>query len=796
MIEKFKNSISPELSAILKSVSPMLAKEQGRKTVFPRDVIVSFFQEDIPVIKKTIEKYHIDRDSILDELLGLQVASNKQRMSKKGGIDNSVIFILQGADRIVSQLEHPCINIEHVVYSFLIYQGKSKPTNQIKSVLNKFGIYESSFKKIIIDDKKDSYDILDNIFKNFVEEETGIKKTSNIRKTKYKGISVEEFDEKISVLCNNLIKSGFIENLNDSVIKSKEKFIGREDELERCIRILLRKKKRNVIIIGESGTGKTSLVEGLATMIVSGNVPEKFKNTDIFSVNLGNIISGTKYRGQFEERMKNVIYFMEKANTLDKNIIMFIDEIHTICKTGSAEGAIDASSMLKPLLAKGEIQCIGTSTLEDYRKNIIKDSALMRRFSTIFLEEPSAEETKFILKSVKKEYERFHDVKIDDYIIDDIVYLSETYIKNRNFPDKAFDVLDEACTNLSSKGISGELTSDIIYNIISDMTSIPVTTVCGKEKEILSNLENKLSDCVIGQKEAIFTLSNAIKRSRIGLKDPNKPIGTFLFLGPTGTGKTLLTKTLSETLFGKDKIIRLDMSEYMDKMSVSKITGSSPGYVGYDDGSRFAEEVRKRPYSVILLDEIEKAHKEVLNVFLQIFDEGRMTDSVGRLVDFRNTIIIMTSNLATAELGKQSIGFDSKTNDKDTKKSQKFLMEKVKGYFNPEFINRLDEVIIFNNIKEEDVENIFNIEIKKSIDRISKMDIDLEISNKAKRFICKEGYSEKYGARPMARTIQKYIETPFSCKILSDEIKPGDIVYLDTEDDETISFSNKKRKED
>ena len=370
----------------------------------------------------------------------------------------------------------------------------------------------------------------------------------------------------------------------------------------------------------------------------------------------------------------------------------------------------------------------------------------------------------------KDEYENFHGIKISDEIVQQIVESSDRYMKNRSFPDKAFDILDESCSKMTSDGESGDLNENVVFSIVSESTGIPITTVCGEEKATLSNLKESLSKIIVGQEGAIDTISNAIKRARLGLKDPQKPIGNFIFLGPSGVGKTLLSKSLSEILFGKDRLIRLDMSEYMGKESVNKITGSSPGYIGYEDGSKLAEEIRKRPYSVLLLDEIEKAHKDVLNVFLQILDEGRMTDSFGRLVDFRNTIIIMTSNLATAELSKKSMGFEADSPNSDPKIAEKFLMEKVGKYFSPEFINRLDETVIFNKITKENVFKIFDLEFDKTEERIEGIGLKTSVTEKAKKFLCEKGYDEKYGARPMVRAIQQYLETPLASKVLSGEI--------------------------
>ena len=775
MIEKLNNELSPELYEIINQKAIAYAKGQNRDIIQVKDIVLCFFgqQNDIPIISVLLNKFNINRSKIYSEILKLDVKAKPN--IKKQLIDSSTSYILQFADRIVSNLEHPYIGIEHVLLAFLEYTGKSEPIKQIKSVLNQNSITPISFRRSIIECKKESYNLLEEIFK---EQKPRIHTTKNPQQ-----------NERQDKIREALIANGYIENLNETVKRSKEKFIGREKELGRCVRILLRKKKRNVIVIGETGTGKTAFVECLSNKINEGTVPEQLKDTIIYSVHLGNIIAGTKFRGQFEERMKNVMAFFEQE-TASNPIIMFFDEIHTVCHTGMAEGAINASSIMKPVLLRGKVQCIGTTTFEDYRKNFLSDTALSRRFSNLFLDEPLPKEVVCMMASIKKEYESFYGISVNEEVAEYIVSASEKYIKNKNFPDKAIDVLDESCSKaLADKSQSG-LTKEIVSEVISEMTGVPISTVCGEEKKTLKILEEKLSKAIIGQEKAIQTVSNSIKRARLGLKDPNKPIGVFLFLGPTGTGKTLTAKTLADILFGENRMIRLDMSEYMDKTSVNKITGSAPGYVGYDEGSKLAEEIRKRPYSVVLLDEIEKAHPDVLNVFLQIFDEGRMTDNVGRFVDFRNTIIIMTSNLATAQLAKEkTMGFFQTEIMKDQKAAEDFLMDKVGKFFKPEFINRLDDVVIFNRIAKEKVFEIFDLEFGKLEKRLNKLNYKAQISNEAKIFLCEKGYNDEFGARPIIRVIQTQIETPFSNEIFLDNIEPGDSVLIDlNEEKETIFF--------
>ena len=786
MIDKLNNEISPELYEIIHQKAIVYARSQGRSSIQPKDLALSFFgKENIPVVDLIIKKFEAEKEDIFKELMSVKV---KVKAAKKDQLlDTTASYLLQSADRIVTHLQHPFISIEHVVLAFIEYSGKSESIKQIKNILRKFGMTGISFRRSIIENKKEAYNLLDEIFKEG-KPKINNKRTFNDNEKTH---STDERDQKIK---ESLMGYGFIDNLNEIVKTNKESFVGRETETERCIRVLLRKKKRNVIIVGETGTGKTALVEGLATKINEGNVPNRIKGAVIYSVHLGNIIAGTKFRGQFEERMKNVIGFIEKESK-EKNVIIFFDEIHTICNTGSAEGAINASSILKPVLSKGVVQCIGTTTLEDYRKHILPDSALSRRFSNVFLEEPQVEEVVEMMKFIKKEYEEYYKISISNEIVEYIVEVSDKYIKNKNFPDKAIDILDESCSKLiSDESGNAELNKEIIADIISEMTGVPITTVCGEEKKTLKILEENLSSFIIGQNSAIQKVSNSIKRARLGLKDPEKPIGVFLFLGPTGTGKTLLSKTLAENLFGKNRIIRLDMSEYMDKTSVNKLTGSAPGYVGYDDGSRFAEEIRKRPYSVLLLDEIEKAHPDVQNVFLQIFDEGRMTDSLGRLVDFRNVIVIMTSNLATSELANhRKMGFMENNTADDPKAAEEFLREKTEKFFRPEFLNRLDDIIIFNKILESQMPDIFDIEFDKLKKRLLKIGYEIDVDENVKTFLCKEGYSEKYGARPIIRAIQKHVETPLANEFFNDAISPGDkiLASFNTESKKII-FNGKK----
>ena len=621
--------------------------------------------------------------------------------------------------------------------------------------------------------------------------------------------------------------------------------IGREKEIERVIEILSRRTKNNPCLIGEPGVGKTAVVEGLAQMIKENNVPEILKNKRVVSLDIASMIAGAKYRGDFEERLKKSLQEIKTAS----NVILFIDEIHTIVGAGSAEGAMDAANILKPLLSRGEIQVIGATTLNEYRKYIEKDSALERRFQSVIVEEPSIEDTIQILRGLKDKYEAHHKVKITDEAIKEATVLSERYITDRFLPDKAIDLIDEACSKVKIKSLTKpesfknlekeldkkskekeeaiisqnfekaakirdeekELKAKIskqdekwkkqennkeisigkeeICEVVSNWTKIPVTKLTQTESDKIKNLDKELKKRVIGQDEAIDVLSRAIKRARVGLKDINRPIGSFMFLGPTGVGKTELTKALALNMFGSENaMIRLDMSEYIEPHSVSKLIGSPPGYVGYDDGGQLTEQVRRKPYSIILFDEIEKAHPDVFNILLQILDDGRLTDSNGRTVNFKNTVIIMTSNTGARNITEtKSIGFINKDDGSASyERAKAEVMNELKKTFRPEFLNRLDEIIIFNKLGKEAIEKIASIMLNEFADKLKQREITVKIDKSIIEYIVKVGFDDVYGARPLKRAVQSKVEDKFAEELLDGKIKDKDKITLKAKDNNVI----------
>ncbi|MBR2063398.1 MAG: ATP-dependent Clp protease ATP-binding subunit [Bacteroidales bacterium] len=549
--------------------------------------------------------------------------------------------------------------------------------------------------------------------------------------------------------------------------------VGREDEIQRVIQILGRRRKNNPMLVGDPGVGKSAIVEGIAIKIVTGDIPPALADKRLVSLDLGSIVAGTKYRGDFEKRLKSIIN--EVAASPD--VILFIDEFHTIVGAGGASGSLDAANMLKPALARGDIQCIGATTLEEFRKIVEKDGALDRRFQKIIVEHTDIPQSISILDRLKTNYEKHHNVIYMDDAIEACVRMSDRYITDRCLPDKAIDAMDEAgsMVRLKNPRKTGRVTAEDVATVISKMTGIPSGRIAEGEGSKLMKMKEKLQSRIIGQDDAVDKVVRAIRRNRAGIKDPGKPIGTFLFFGPTGVGKTELAKALAEYLFdSEENMVRLDMSEYMEKFNVSRLIGAPPGYVGFEEGGQLSERVRRKPYCVVLLDEVEKAHPDVFNILLQVMDEGRLTDSNGRTVSFRNTIVIMTSNVGSRELEEYGSGVGFSTSGRNIRNNRKSVLEKaVRKAFPPEFINRVDEQIFFNSLTREDIEKIIDIELKGLRKRVKEAGYDLTITPSAKRFVAEDGYDPSYGARPLKRAIQKHIEDPVSEHIIMSRMLSG-----------------------
>jgi ATPases with chaperone activity, ATP-binding subunit len=667
-----------------------------------------------------------------------------------------------------------------------------------------------------------------------------------------------QFQQQRRQAGNTKSKTPVLDNFGRDITKMAElgnldPIVGREEEIERVSQILSRRKKNNPILIGEPGVGKTAIVEGLALRIVQRKVSRVLFDKRVISLDLAALVAGTKYRGQFEERMKAIMNELEK----NRDVILFIDEIHTIVGAGGASGSLDASNIFKPALARGDLQCIGASTLDEYRMYIEKDGALDRRFQKVLIEPPSVEETITILNNIRAKYEDFHNVTFDQEAVEACVKLSDRYMTDRLLPDKAIDVMDEVGARVHLKNINvpqnvldlekkieeikqeknkvvksqrfeeaaalrdkekrlGEelekakadweeeskhkrypITEEHIAEVVSMMTGIPVMRMVEAESAKLRRMGDDLKGAVVGQDEAIAKIVKAIQRNRVGLKDPRKPIGSFIFLGPTGVGKTELARSLARYMFdSEDALIRVDMSEYMEKFSLTRLIGAPPGYVGYEEGGQLTEKVRRKPYSVVLLDEIEKAHPDIFNILLQVLDDGQLTDGLGRKVDFKNTLIIMTSNIGVRQLKDfgTGVGFTTATKVENAEDLNRGVIEKaLKRTFSPEFLNRIDDVVIFNSLTEEHIGEIIDIIMKDVLKRLNTLGFKLELTKAAKNFIAEKGYDQQFGARPLHRAIQKYLEDPLAEEILNHRIKEGDSVKADySEEEKKIVFSMEK----
>jgi ATP-dependent Clp protease ATP-binding subunit ClpC len=772
--------------------------------------------QDKGIVGEILQDLKIDVDAVKS-----QVSAALERMPKVSYASGQIyatpriIALYNAADAEAKRLQDEFISTEHI---FVAIAGEG--SGEAYNILRRFGV-----------DKEKVYSALQKL-------RGGHRVTDARAESKYR--SLQKYGRDLTEMAR--------EGKLDPVI-------GRESEIKRVAQILTRRTKNNPVIVGEAGVGKTAIAEGLAQKIAADDVPNSLKGRKVIALDMGALVAGTKFRGEFEERLKAI---MDEVRQSKGEIILFIDEIHTVVGAGAAEGAIDASNMLKPALAHGELQCIGATTLDEYRKFIEKDKALERRLQPVFLSEPSVEITIEMLRGLRPRYEAHHKVKITDGALEAAAKLSKRYIADRFLPDKAIDLIDEAASKLridtesappevkelekkvnhlkneeeaasqrqsyeeaaklraeylrledeynqaknkwlQKEKISGEVTEEQIAQLVSNWTGIPVSQMLEGESQKLLHMEDRIHERLINQEEAVKAISEAIRRSRSGLKDPRRPIGSFLFLGPTGVGKTELARTLAWFLFDDENaMVRLDMSEYQEKHTVSRLIGSPPGYVGYDEGGQLTEAVRRRPYRVILLDEIEKANPEVFNSLLQVLDDGRMTDGHGRTVDFKNTVIIMTSNAGVELIKRESaMGFTSRKDQTKTQKSnyedmQAKVMIEVKKTFRPEFLNRLDEIIVFHELTEEQLRQVVDLLAKDLQKRLAERKLSVEITEKAKSWLAKEGYDPVYGARPLRRALEKYVENPLAVKVLGGEFKEGDTIVVDT-GEEGLTFTPKKK---
>ena len=681
---------------------------------------------------------------------------------------NGSLSIIKNAGYVARQTGSDVIGTEHLLFALV----SQRDCNAVKLIEGYFHV--------------SSEDIKENLFQFFkdVVGDTSSPTVGNDNqvadKTNGVNSSLPEALRDLGVDMTEQARQGKIDTI-----------IGRDQEIERAVEILCRKTKNNPILIGEAGVGKSAIAEGLALRIANGDVPDDLKGKTVFSLQIGSLMAGTKYRGTMEEKLKNAIDTIVN----NKNIIVFIDEIHTLVQAGGDKGEVSPADMLKPYLARGEMQTIGATTTEEYRKFIEQDKALERRFQPIMVEPPSIQDTIKILQGIKGSFEKYHNVTISDEAIKCAVSLSDRYITDRNLPDKAIDLIDEASSRAKVRNHDGNavITDEDISSIVSKWTGIPVSKIGETEAEKLKSLESILHKRVIGQDEAVTEVAKALRRARIGLQDKNRPIGSFLFVGKTGVGKTELCKALAEAMFDSENaMIRLDMSEYMESHSVAKLIGAPPGYVGHDDGGQLTEQVRKRPYSVILFDEVEKAHPDVMNVLLQLLDDGRLTDSKGRVVNFKNTIIILTSNLGVSELGrKRELGFNANevSEADEYERTKEVLLGAVKRHFRPEFINRLDSIIVFHSLNKEQLANIAKIMIQNVNKRLQDRGITLKFTESALKHIVDNGTDLEYGARPLKRLIQREIEDNLADKLLNGEIHNGDTVNVREENGKLV-FNN------
>jgi len=832
---KMKKDILPNFKSIVNEAF-IIANNFNSSYLKPEHIILAILENGNNIVIQIFKSLGVDIDELIEtitqDLNSKHLNINNVEIKYKGKIppseDTKMAFDF--ADNEAERLGDNNIRDYHFILGVLLL-----PKNHITTILNENNINYINFYAEL-----GNFRVKDAYLNDY--DENNSYKNDNQKESKSNNKDTPVLDN----FCRDITKL--------AKEKALDPIVGREKEIKRVSQILSRRKKNNPVLIGEPGVGKTAIIEGLAQLILEGKAPRILLNKRILALDLASVVAGTKYRGQFEERMKAMLNELQSH----PEIIIFIDELHTIVGAGNSSGSLDASNIFKPALARGELQCIGATTLDEYRENIEKDGALVRRFQQVLVEEPTLDETEIILHNIKSHYEDHHKVRYTDEAIHECVKLADRYITDRSMPDKAIDVMDEAgaSTNVSfdvpenikelerqkeaiiaeklevvqkqlyekaaklrdkEKKLENELAEakkewlnsldkkrtvidvGVIADVISTMTGIPISKISIKENKHLLDMEKELNGIVIGQDEVVTKISKAIKRNRLGIKDKNKPIGSFIFLGSTGVGKTYMAKVLAEYIFGDaDAMVRIDMSEYMEKHTVSKLIGAPPGYVGYEQGGQLTERIRRKPYSVILFDEIEKAHPDVFNVLLQLLDEGHLTDGLGRKVNFKNTLIIMTSNVGVKEsldFGR-GIGFGIKNIDKTQERINDIIEKTLKKTFRPEFLNRLDDIIIFKTLTKEDITKIIELELKKLNTRINEMGYDMIVDKTAIDYLCDVGYNDEYGARPLARAIQKHIEDNICEEILNGNIKEGDCINIsyNKDTDKMILIGKKLKK--
>jgi ATP-dependent Clp protease ATP-binding subunit ClpC len=825
MSDEAMNNFTPRAQQVL-ALARKEADRFNHNFVGTEHLLLGLIKLGQGVAVNVLQKLGLDLETVRMEVEKQVGTGPDQKMIGNIPYTPRVKKVLALAAKEAKALNHTYVGTEHILLG-LLREGD--------------GVAARVLKNLDVDIEQTRQEILKELDPNFAASEEGVGEGSE-----------KPAPEKKGEIKTPALKA-FGRDLTEIARKGEmDPVIGRKNEIERVIQILCRRTKNNPVLLGEAGVGKTAIVEGLAQEIAQGNVPELLRDKRVITLDLALMVAGTKYRGQFEERIKAVMDEIRRS----KNIILFIDELHTIVGAGSAEGTMDASNIIKPALSRGELQCIGATTLTEYRKYIEKDAALERRFQAVKVEAPSIEEAILILKGLRPKYEEHHKAEFTDKAIEASVKLSDRYITDRYLPDKAIDLMDEAGSRArigtmtrppQVKELEGEIEEikskkeraiknqdfegaasmrdkekqakerleavlkewrtsreekrvkvdeEDILHVVSKWTGIPLQRMEQGEMSRLLSVEGEMSKVVIGQKEAVSALCKALRRSRADLKDPRRPIGTFALLGPTGVGKTLLAKTLAEQLFGDSKaLIQLDMSEYMEKFNVSRLIGSPPGYVGYEEGGQLTEQVRRKPYSVVLFDEIEKAHPDVWNMLLQILEEGKLTDNVGRVVNFRNTIILMTSNVGSDTIKKQStLGFSPISDESSYEKMREKIMEEAKKTFRPEFLNRLDDIVVFRSLTKPDLIQILDLEISKVMERLKTRNIVLQLDDKAKDFLVTKGYDPTYGARPMRRAVERSLEDPLAEEILKGVFHEGEPIIVSADNDK-LTFSQKAAAE-